>query len=380
MAIKVLTVMGTRPEAVKLAPVVKTLDTDHRFLSRVCFTSQHDYLLQQIARAFGVKSDYNLRLMTDNQTLHQLTSKVLLSTRMVIEREKPDVVIVQGDTTTAFATGLSAFYLGVPIAHVEAGLRTGNLRAPYPEEANRVLLSRLATIHFCPTEQSRDNLLREEVCESRIILTGNTVIDALKMALARVGEAEPHRWYEQFDGALPAIADHRRKLILVTLHRREHFGQGLRSICEGIRQLARSLPDASIVYPVHLNPNVRKPVMEVLANINNVHLIEPLEYEPFVYLMNRAYMIVTDSGGVQEEAPALGKPVLVMRESTERPEAVAAGSAILVGADAARLESECIRLFTDRAAYQRMARVSELFGDGRASVRIAEALHNVFSA
>jgi len=380
MPIKVLTVLGTRPEAVKLAPVVKRLESDQRFVSRVCFTSQHDHLLKQITRTFAIEPHYDLRLMTENQSLHQLTSRVLLGTRTVIEQEQPNIVMVQGDTTTAFATCLSAFYLGVPVGHVEAGLRTGDLCAPYPEEANRVLLSRLAAIHFCPTKQSRANLLREEVDESRIVLTGNTVIDALKMVVARIGEAGPELWSEHFAAALPAIADRGRKLILVTGHRREHFGQGFRSICEGIRRIAESLPEASVVYPVHLNPNVRRPVMEALSNVTNVHLIEPLPYEPFVYLMNRAYIILTDSGGVQEEAPALGKPVLVMRDSTERPEAVAAGVAILVGADAARLEGECVRLFTDGRAYHRMAQASELFGDGRASERIAEALYQLLDA
>jgi UDP-N-acetylglucosamine 2-epimerase (non-hydrolysing) len=378
MAIKVLTVLGTRPEAIKLGPVIERLRTDHRFISRVCFTSQHDQLLKQIAKSFAIEPDYDLRLMTENQTLHQLTSKVLLGTRVAIEQEKPDVVVVQGDTTTAFASSLSAFYLRVPVAHVEAGLRTGDLCAPYPEEANRVLLSRLATVHFCPTKESRENLLHEGVAEKRIILTGNTVIDALRMIIARVCNADPRSLFGKFPEALPSIIDSQRKLILVTVHRREHFGPGLRSICEGIRRVAIGLPEASIVYPVHPNPNVCKPVREILSGLDNVHLIEPLEYEPFVYLLNRAHLVLTDSGGIQEEATALGKPVLVMRESTERPEAVAVGTAILVGSDAARIAVECARLFTDEIAYSQMARVSEVFGDGKASERIAQSLYNLF--
>lgn len=374
MPIKVLTVLGTRPEAIKLAPVVKRLGVDSHFISRVCFTSQHDQMLKQIARSFGIHPDHDLRLMTENQTLHDLTSNVLLGTRAVLEREKPDALIVQGDTTTAFASSLSAFYLKVPVAHVEAGLRTGDLYAPYPEEANRVLLSRLAAIHFAPTKESCKNLLREGVAENRIVLTGNTVIDALKMTVARVGKIDPGQLFDKFPEILPSLLGCARKLILVTAHRREHFGSGMRSICEGIRRVARRLPEVSIVYPVHPNPNVKEPVKEMLSGLDNVHLTRPLDYEPFVYLLSRAYLILTDSGGIQEEAPALGKPVLVMRDATERPEAVAARSAICVGSDAVRIESECVRLVEDEEAYRGMAKVSEMFGDGKASDRIAQAL------
>lgn len=374
-AIKVLTVLGTRPEAIKLAPVIKKICADSRFISRVCFTSQHGQLLKQISRSFGITADYDLHLMTQNQTLHKLTARVLLGVRAVIEREKPDAVIVQGDTTTAFATSLSAFYLRVPVAHVEAGLRTGNLSAPYPEEANRVLLSRLAAIHFAPTSKSRDNLLLEGVAGDRIFLTGNTVIDSLRMILDAVCKVDPKRLFEKYPAVLRAIIDHRIKIIVVTGHRREHFGAGLLSICEGIRRIAKRLPNAFIVYPVHPNPNVSKPVREILSDVRNVHLIDPLEYEPFVYLLNRAHVILTDSGGVQEEAPALGKPLLVMRESTERPEAVLAGVAKLVGSDAKRIEEECISLMNDETAYRQMARASGIFGDGRASERIVGALH-----
>lgn len=378
--IRVLTILGTRPEAIKLGPVVEKLRLDSRFQSKICFTSQHDQMLKQIARSLGINADYDLQLMTENQTLHDLTSKILLGTRIVIEREKPDVLIVQGDTTTAFASSLSAFYLRVPVAHVEAGLRTGDLCAPYPEEANRVLLSRLAAIHFSPTKESRENLLREGVAEHRIVLTGNTVIDALRSIAERVRRADPRRLFEKCAEVLPSITDSKRKLILVTGHRREHFGSGLRSICEGIRRIAKSLPEISVVYPVHLNPNVRVPVSEMLSGLDNVYLTEPLDYEPFVYLLSRAYLILTDSGGIQEEAPALGKPVLVMRETTERSEAVTAGTAILVGSDAARIEYECLRLVRSEKTYNEMARVSEVFGDGRASERITEALWTMVPA
>lgn len=374
MAIKILTVLGTRPEAIKLGPVLKRLCDDDRFISRTCFTSQHDQMLKQVARCFGINSDYDLRLMTENQTLHQLTSKVLLGTREVIERENPDAVIVQGDTTSAFAASLSAFYLKVPVAHVEAGLRTGDLNAPYPEEANRVLLSRLAAIHFSPTVESRENLLREGVTENRILLTGNTVIDALRMIVGRLGKVAPRVLFEKFHEALPSILDCQRKMILVTSHRREHFGPGLHSICEGIRRVAKRLPEVFIMYPVHPNPNVRNPVREMLSGVDNIHLVEPLDYEPFIYLLNRAYLILTDSGGIQEEAPALGKPVLILRETTERREAVAAGTAKLVGPDATRIENECVHLVEDDEAYRKMARVSEMYGDGRASERIVQAL------
>jgi UDP-N-acetylglucosamine 2-epimerase (non-hydrolysing) len=378
MPIKVLTILGTRPEAIKLGPVVSRLRADPYFISRVCFTSQHDGLLKQVARSFAIEPDYDLQLMTANQTLHQLTSKVLLGTRPIIEQERPDVVIVQGDTTTAFASSLSAFYLRVPLAHVEAGLRTGNMSAPYPEEANRVILSRLAAIHFCPTAESRENLLREQVAGRRIIVTGNTVIDALRMTIARVGRADPRQLFEKCPEILPSLSDPKRKLILVTVHRREQFGPRLRSICQGIRRVAERTAQVSIVCPVHPNPNVREPVREALHGLSNVHLIEPLDYEPFVYLLSRAFLVLTDSGGIQEEAPALGKPVLVVRDSTERPEAVAAGAAVLVGSDPQRIENECTHLITDDAAYSKMSRGSEVFGDGRASERIVEALRSSF--
>lgn len=373
--IKILTVLGTRPEAIKLAPVIRKMCADSRFISRVCFTSQHDQLLKQIARTFAIKADYDLQLMTENQTLHSLTARVLLGVQAVIEHEKPDAVIVQGDTTTAFASSLSAFYLRVPVAHVEAGLRTGNLSAPYPEEANRVLLSRLAAIHFAPTPKSRDNLLLEGVAEDRIFLTGNTVIDSLRMILDEVCKADPRRLFEKYPAVLRAVIDDQTQIILVTGHRREHFGSGLWSICEGIRRIAQRLPEVSIIYPVHPNPNVSIPVRKILSELGNVHLVDPLDYEPFVYLLNRAHLILTDSGGVQEEAPALGKPLLVMRESTERPEAVLAGVAKLVGSDPTRIEEECIGLMNDKAAYSKMARASEIFGDGRSSERITGALH-----
>lgn len=374
MPIKILAVLGTRPEAIKLGPVLKRLGADSHFICRVCFTSQHDQMLKQVVKSFGIRPDYDLQLMSENQTLHELTSKILMGTRRVIEEEKPDAMIVQGDTTTAFASSLSAFYLRVPVAHVEAGLRTGDMLAPYPEEANRVLLSRLAAIHFSPTKENRENLLREGVAEDRIVLTGNTVIDALRMTVAQVDKADPKRLLEKFPEILPAVTSGQKKMILVTVHRREHFGPGLRSICEGIKRIAQRLSDICIIYPVHPNPNVKRPVTEMLSGINNIHLTEPLDYEPFVYLLSRAYLILTDSGGIQEEAPALGKPVLVIRETTERPEAIAAGTTVLVGLNPSRIENECMFLVNNESAYRTMAQVSNIFGDGRASDRIAQAL------
>jgi UDP-N-acetylglucosamine 2-epimerase (non-hydrolysing) len=331
-------------------------------------------MLKQIASCFAIEPDYDLQLMAENQNLHELTSKVLLETRKVIQREFPEAVIVQGDTTTAFASSLSAFYLKVPVAHVEAGLRTGDIYAPYPEEGNRALLSRLARIHFVPTTESRDNLLREGIADSQIVLTGNTVIDALRMMVTIVSSADRNQILEGFPDSLRQILDSNNRIVLITGHRREHFGSGLRSICEGIERVAKRFPDISFVYPVHFNPNVRRPVRELLSCVNNVYLIEPLDYIRFVFLLKRAYFILTDSGGIQEEAPALGKPVLVMREATERPEAVAMGTAILVGTDVARIERECVRLIEDQAAYNRMSKAVDVFGDGRASERIAEAL------
>ncbi|MFQ5806770.1 MAG: non-hydrolyzing UDP-N-acetylglucosamine 2-epimerase [Phycisphaerae bacterium] len=375
MTFRVLTIFGTRPEAIKLAPVVKLLEKDPRFISRICVTSQHYELLEQALEAFEIEPDHDLGVMAPNQGLHELTSAVLLRTKTVVEEENANIVVVQGDTTTAFTASLSAFYCKVPIAHVEAGLRTGDLSAPYPEEANRLLVSRLADIHFCPTETNRTNLLREDVSERAIVVTGNTGIDALLMVREKVRDRDPREWAEQFGPALGAIQDRGKRLILVTGHRREHFGPGFRSICKGIRYVAERFPEVAIVYPVHLNPNVRQPVLEILSSVGNIHLVEPVAYSPFVYLMNRAHFILSDSGGIQEEAPSLGKPVLVMRALTERPEAVAAGSALLVGADVERIAAESARLLEDPNAYDRMARVANPFGDGHASERIVDALY-----
>ena len=329
---KVLSVFGTRPEAIKMAPVVLALAADPRFESRVCVTAQHRQMLDQVLTLFGITPDRDLDVMQPGQDLFDVTSRVLLAMRDVLREERPDLVLVQGDTTTCFATALAAFYENVPVGHVEAGLRTGNLRAPFPEEGNRAMVSRIATLHFAPTEWSRQNLLREGIPDAAIHVTGNTVIDALLMVRDKVLAADPSRWRAQFGADLfGRITDPARRMILVTGHRRENFGQGFVDLCTAIRDLARAHPDWDFVYPVHLNPNVQKPVLEILGGLPNVALIAPQDYEPFVWLMVQCDLILTDSGGIQEEAPSLGKPVLVMRETTERPEAVEAGVVRLVG-------------------------------------------------
>jgi len=365
-------IFGTRPEAVKLAPVVLALKADPRFEVRACVTAQHREQLDQVLETFGIVPDVDLDLMRPDQTLGELTARTIKALDRYLADEGPRLVLVQGDTTTVFCAALAAFYHRIPVGHVEAGLRTGNLDAPWPEEANRVLTSRLAALHFAPTETSRGNLLREGVPDERICLTGNTVIDALLMALEKVKAHPPvvpglpKDWREAWGDA---------PLVLITGHRRESFGREMENICEAVLELAHRFPHAHFVYPMHLNPNVRAPVRRILVPParDNVHLIEPLPYLPFVALMHRATIILTDSGGVQEEAPSLGKPVLVMRKVTERPEAVAAGTARLVGTDRRNIVAEASRLLTDGAAYERMARARNPYGDGRAAERIVAA-------
>lgn len=369
--IRVLSVFGTRPEAIKMAPVVRALREDARFESRVCVTAQHRQMLDQSMKLFGLIADSDLDIMSPGQDLFDITSRALLGLRDVLSREKPDLVLVQGDTTTSFAAALAAFYSRVPVGHVEAGLRTWNLAAPFPEEGNRVITSRLARWHFAPTSVSRENLLREGVAAESVYVTGNTVIDSLlwmrDRALARKD------WGTVFGAASGAVFG-AKPLVLVTGHRRENFGSGFDRICAALARLAGAHPDWEFVYPVHLNPNVQKPVRSMLGSLPNVALIDPLEYEPFVYLMNRARLILTDSGGVQEEAPSLGKPVLVMRETTERPEAVEAGTVVLVGTDVEKIVSECESLMTDARRYESMARAHNPYGDGKATGRILDVL------
>lgn len=354
---KIVVIFGTRPEAIKLCPVVLALQANPAFDCRVCVTGQHKEMLYQVLDVFGVKPDVDLGLMRPNQTLSGLTTRAIAALDEYLVREKPDIVMVQGDTTTVFAGALAAFYNHIPVAHVEAGLRTWNMESPWPEEANRVLTTRLAKWHFCPTENNKANLLREGVDPSGIHVTGNTVIDALMIAKEKVRD----------------LVDDRRR-VLITGHRRENFGQGFEHICRAIKKLATEFADVEFIYPVHLNPNVQEPVHRLLGGLSNVSLIAPQSYLPFVELMKNAYLILTDSGGVQEEAPSLGKPVLVMRDTTERPEAVAAGAVKLVGTDAEDIYREAKRLLTDHEAYERMASAVNPYGDGHAVSRIVDIL------
>jgi UDP-N-acetylglucosamine 2-epimerase (non-hydrolysing) len=368
---RVAVIFGTRPEAIKLAPVVLALKTHPAFDCRVCVTAQHRQMLDQVLEVFGITPDLDLDLMEPNQSLGRLTARAIGALDAYLGRERPELVLVQGDTTTVFSAALAAFYHHVPVGHVEAGLRTGDLQAPWPEEANRVLTSRLAALHFAPTAAGRENLLAEGVPQERVLVTGNTVIDALFLALAKVGANPP---------AIPGLPAETlaswegRPVVLITGHRRENHGAGFESICRAIAELARRFPETRFVYPVHLNPNVREPARRVLGTgLGNVHLIEALPYLPFLALMSRATLVLTDSGGIQEEAPSLGKPVLVLRDTTERPEAVEAGTVRLVGTSFEGIVTEATRLLTDRAAYAAMARAHNPYGDGRATGRIVEA-------
>jgi UDP-N-acetylglucosamine 2-epimerase (non-hydrolysing) len=357
---------GTRPEAIKLAPVIQELVRHPReFELVVLVTAQHRHMLDQVLRVFDIKPDYDLNLMHPGQSLGDVTVAALRGIERVLRRIRPDIVIVQGDTTSALAAALAAFYQRIPVGHVEAGLRTNDRYSPYPEEMNRRLISRLADLHFAPTRFAEENLLREGVPRGRIRVTGNTVVDALKAML--------HSNAKSYIPVIDVIAA-RHRVILVTAHRRESFGPGFERICRALRTIVERNPEVDIVYPVHLNPNVRKPVRAVLSGVQRMHLIEPLDYLPFVRLMQRAYLILTDSGGIQEEAPALGKPVLVMRDVTERPEAVEAGTAKLVGTDQDAIVAAAERLLRSAAAYRRMSGVRNPFGDGRSSARIVAVL------
>ena len=368
---KISVIFGTRPEAIKLCPVVLALKDDPTFDCKVCVTGQHREMLQQVLDVFGVVPDKDLALMRPNQTLGGLTSRAIAAIDEYLAEEKPDVVMVQGDTTTVLAGALAAFYHHIPIAHVEAGLRTWNMESPWPEEANRVLTTRLAKWHFCPTENNKANLQKEGVCEKDIYVTGNTVIDALLMAKDMVDKNPP-----MIEGLPNGLMKSDERMVLITGHRRENFGEGFENICIAIRNLAERFPHTHFVYPVHLNPNVREPVGRILGHHcgKNVHLIDPQSYLPFVALMNRSYMILTDSGGVQEEAPSLGKPVLVMRDTTERPEAVTAGTVKLIGTERETIEAEAAHLYTDSVEYDKMSAAVNPYGDGKAVKRIVEIL------
>ncbi|HCR3984243.1 TPA: UDP-N-acetylglucosamine 2-epimerase (non-hydrolyzing) [Kluyvera ascorbata] len=370
---KVLTVFGTRPEAIKMAPLVHALAKDPHFEAKVCVTAQHREMLDQVLNLFSIVPDYDLNIMSPGQGLTEITCRILQGLKPVLESFKPDVVLVHGDTTTTAAASLAAFYQRIPVGHVEAGLRTGDLYSPWPEEANRTLTGHLAMYHFAPTENSRQNLLRENLPDKRIFVTGNTVIDALFWVRDRVLSDTALR--SDMAQRYPFLSNG-KKTILVTGHRRESFGQGFEHICHALAKIAADNPDVQIVYPVHLNPNVSEPVNRILGHIDSVILIEPQDYLPFVWLMNHAWLILTDSGGIQEEAPSLGKPVLVMRETTERPEAIDAGTVRLVGTDSQRIVDEVTRLLRDDEEYQRMSRAHNPYGDGRACERILAALKN----
>jgi len=366
---KVLLIFGTRPEAIKLCPVIRSLrEQSSCYDVRVLVTAQHREMLDQVLEAFDVRPDHDLDLMLPGQTLFQSTSRILAALESVVKTERPSIVVVQGDTTTTFCGALAAFFLNIPVAHVEAGLRTGDMLQPFPEEMNRVLTSRLAGLHFAATERAAENLRREGVSPDSIHVTGNTGIDAVLYVRDGLAEGRLHgrEWPE---------LDPSKKLIVVTAHRRESFGGGFERICRALAELA-DRPDVQVIYPVHPNPNVQDPVQRFLAGHPNVRLIEPLSYVPFVDLMRRAYLLITDSGGIQEEGPSLGKPILVMREKTERPEAVLAGTVKLVGTDERRIVSEANLLLNDRSSYDAMARVHNPYGDGHASGRIAELIHS----
>ena len=361
---KVLFVFGTRPEAIKLAPVIAAFKADAYFDARVCSTAQHREMLDQVLDFFSIKPDYDLDLMRENQDLYDLTARVLRKLKEPLQIFKPDLVVVHGDTTTTLTASLAAFYAGCKVAHVEAGLRTFTKDSPFPEEINRQITARIADFHFAPTQKAKENLCAENIGESKIFICGNTVIDALAYTVKKI---EGH--YPDFAKSIPFET---QKIILITGHRRENFGDGMQRICKALKDLAQIRPDVHLVYPVHLNPNVQDVVYEILGNLNNVSLINPLHYPDFVWLMNRSYLIVTDSGGVQEEAPGLGKPVLVTRETTERPEAVEAGTVKLVGTQANTLKAAILTLLDDREAYKKMSRAHNPYGDGKASGRILE--------
>lgn len=369
--IKVMTVFGTRPEAIKMAPVVLELKKHPgKIRTVVAVTAQHRQMLDQVLTLFHIEPDYDLDIMSQGQTLYDITAKALMGLKTVLEKEKPDLVLVHGDTTTTFAGALAAYYQQIPVGHVEAGLRTGNIYSPFPEEMNRKLTGAMTAIHFAPTATAKANLLKENICPHRIYVTGNTVIDAL---IKTVDDD-----YVFHDDVLKGVNFSGHKVILMTTHRRENLGEPMRHIYKALRQIVEELPDTEVVFPVHRNPLVRKVVEEELSHIDRIHLIDPLDYEPFANLMNKSSLVLTDSGGIQEEAPSLGKPVLVLRDTTERPEAVEAGTVRLIGTDSAVVYRETKRLLTDRRAYDTMSNAVNPYGDGKAARRIVQAILNVY--
>lgn len=365
---KLLAVFGTRPEAIKMAPVIKAFAKDDRFQMKVCVTAQHRSMLDQVLTLYNIKPNYDLNIMTKDQSLVSVTQKILIGLEAVFNDEKPDWILVQGDTNTTLAAALAAYYQKIPVAHIEAGLRTNHIYSPWPEEINRQLTTRIASLHFAPTANAEKNLLKEAVQPENIFITGNTVIDALLETVKHLNQ-EGSIVQQQFP-----FLDKNKKLILLTSHRRENFGEGLESLCRAMVMLSQR-DDVQIVYPVHLNPNIQNPVTKYLMNRPNIILLPPQEYLAFVYLMSNAYIIITDSGGIQEEAPSLGKPVLVVRDTTERPEAVAAGTALLVGTDEQKIFKEASQLLDDEDSYLRMSTIANPYGDGKAAQRIVECLY-----
>ncbi|PWI29824.1 UDP-N-acetylglucosamine 2-epimerase (non-hydrolyzing) [Flavobacteriaceae bacterium LYZ1037] len=367
---KILIVFGTRPEAIKMAPLVKTFqEFNDQFETKVCITAQHREMLDQVLSFFEITPDYDLDLMKPNQNLFGLTADIITHLKPVLDNFNPDYVFVHGDTTTTMATSLAGFYSGAKVCHVEAGLRTFNMQSPFPEEMNRSVTGVVANLHFAPTVTSKQNLLTENKKEQDIIITGNTVIDALLFSVSKVNSTH---FEDKEVEELKTIIDPSKQVILVTGHRRENHGQGFINICEALKEIAIAHPESQIIYPVHLNPNVQKPVYELLANISNIKLIAPLSYPAFVWLMEKSHLIITDSGGVQEEAPSLGKPVLVMRDTTERPEAVDAGTVLLVGTNINKIVAEANRLLTDKDSYSAMSKLHNPYGDGHACKKIVE--------
>lgn len=374
---KVMFAFGTRPEAIKMAPLVKTFQADKDFVTKVCVTAQHRQMLDQVLNIFDINPDYDLNIMKPGQDLFDVTVNVLSGMKRVLSDFDPDIVLVHGDTSTTSACSLAAFYNKIKIGHIEAGLRTGNIYSPWPEEANRKITGVLADYHFAPTTSSENNLLKENINKKNILVTGNTVIDALYLMIEKI-ENNPRlksRILELISSQYKLFDD--KKIILVTGHRRENFGHGFRNICNALKTIADNNPDFDIVYPVHFNPNVQKPVREILSNAKNIHLIEPLSYECFIYMMSKSFFIITDSGGIQEEAPSLGKPVLVMRDSSERPEAIKAGTVKLVGTDYAKIIEESQKLIDDENEYNKMSKAYNPYGDGKASLKILNFIKSI---
>jgi UDP-N-acetylglucosamine 2-epimerase (non-hydrolysing) len=375
MSKKILIIFGTRPEAIKMAPLVKAFqEQKDAFETKVCITAQHREMLDQVLSFFEIVPDYDLDLMKPNQNLYNLTASIITNLKPILEDFKPDYVFVHGDTTTTMASSIAGFYSGAKVCHVEAGLRTHNKYSPFPEEINRSIAGRISEYHFAPTTTSKQNLLDENIKDKNIIVTGNTVIDALNFSSQKVNST--HFLDKEIDD-LKSIIDSSKKTILVTGHRRENHGQGFINICKALQDIANQNKDCQIIYPVHLNPNVQKPVYDLLKNIENIVLIPPLSYPAFVWIMNMSYIIITDSGGVQEEAPSLGKPVLVMRDNTERPEAVEAGTVLLVGTDKEKIVNQANNLLNDNSSYQKMSMLHNPYGDGKSCQRIVEFIKNL---